>query len=176
MTSTSSQPHCLPTARRFWPTDGADAFRLQKLLAAAAHRATKLAAYGDREGEAWVDYFTRHFPPGRRTQADAKLLWTDWRTALLKTDSPGPGVAVTHGQPHAHWMREDGRLVLNLEDMWDDFASSVESLIAQLRESLKRTEIVLNRWHRSRTEVRQFGVNTTASASASVVVVPPPGA
>jgi hypothetical protein len=73
-------------------------------------------------------------------------------------------------------MREDGRLVLNLEDMWDDFASSVESLIAQLRESLKRTEIVLNRWHRSRTEVRQFGVNTTASASASVVVVPPPGA
>jgi len=159
---------------KVWPMDGATAFREHKLLAAAVHRATKLAAYGSEgEGQAWTDYLTRHFPPGRRTEADAKLLWKDWRTALLKLDSPGPGVGVTHGQPHAHWTRDDGRLILNLEDAWADFATSVESLIASLRASPKRAEVVLNRWHKSRWEVVEVAVGmnasvaTTATATAS---------
>ena len=153
-----------------WPKRGATAFRLHKLLAAAVHRATKLAGTGDKEGEAWVAYFVEHFPEGRNGEADARLLWKDWRTALLKTDAPGPSVAVTHGQSHAHWVREDGRLVLNLEDMWADFAVSVESLIASLRASPERTEVVINRWRR--WEVVQIGVTTTASVAAATVIAP----
>lgn len=156
-----------------WPTDGADALRQHKLLAAALHRATKLAATGDGEGKGWVAYFVTHFPEGRNDDTDAKLLWKDWRTALLKLDSPGPGVGVTHGQPDAHWTRQDGRLILNLEDMWADFAASVESLIAHLRETPDHGAVVLDRWRKTQWTVEQVGV-ATASFSTTWVTLGPP--
>lgn len=171
---TQLQGALLSDRPRRWPKRGETAFRQHKLLAAAVHRATKLAATGNKEGEAWVRYFVEHFPGGRNDPDDARLLWKDWRTALLKQDSPGPGVGVTNGQSHAHWSREDGRLLLNLEDMWTDFSASVESLIAQLREKPDRAAIVLDRWRKSQWTVEQVGV-ATASFSTTRVVLGPPG-
>ena len=73
------------------PDEGEEAFQQHKLLAAAVHRATELDRQdAESETEAWVRYVTAHFPPGRNDADDARLLFGDWRSALLKRDSvPG---------------------------------------------------------------------------------------
>lgn len=62
------------------------------------------------------------------------LLFVDWRTSLLKDDTPGHGCPITHGQSFAHWGHDQaGRLCINLEDMWTEFEQSVDHLIGYLR-------------------------------------------
>jgi len=123
--------------RPLGPNEGSEALRQHKVLAAAVHRAAKLDERGkDSETTAWIRYLTRHYPIGRNSEADAKLLWVSWRTSLLKEGTPGPRVAVAHGQPVIHWtVEQDGTLCLNLEDAWDDFAASVDSFVSSLRTS-----------------------------------------
>lgn len=175
--------------RAFTPEEGAAAFQAHKLLASDVHRAAKLNRRGSdgSETEEFVRYVAEHFPDGRNGKADARLLWTDWRTSMLKESTPGPLIAVTHGQAHAHWYREpDGRLCLNLEDMWDDYAESVEDFIDGLRADAERRKVVLERWRKTTVDVRQLlrpvggapAVGATA-VSASVgdaftVFKPPP--
>ena len=81
------------------PEHGHLAFMSHVLLASVVHNATRLDQYGaESQTGAWVRYLTSYFPPGKNSEPDARLLWTDWRTALLKKQAPGPGVLVTHGQ------------------------------------------------------------------------------
>ena len=75
-----------------WPRTGATAVRDHKILVSEILRTAKLAATGDGDGKAWVAYVTEHYPQARNSETDARLLWKDWRMALLKTGSPGPGV------------------------------------------------------------------------------------
>ena len=133
----------------------------------------------------WVRYITEHFPTDRNDATDAKTLWVDWRTSLLKRNAPGPGITVTHSQPHAHWHREpSGTLCLNLEDMWEDFVASVEHFIAAMRVSNpERRKAVLRRWQESTFDVRQListdaglwaGASAvSASASSSITAIDP---
>jgi hypothetical protein len=139
------------------PSQGEEAFQQHKLLAAAVHRAAKLDERGsESETESWVRYIVEHFPKERNSEADARLLFADWRTSLLKNGTPGPKVPITHGQSHAHWGRDsEGRLCLNLEDVWNDYAASVESFVAQLHSSPRR-KIVLDRWRKQRWTVEPF--------------------
>lgn len=91
------------------PDQGEEAFRQHKLLASAVHRASRLDARGsESETEAWVRYMSEHFPPSRNSPSDARLLFVDWRTSLLKDDTPGPRVSITHGQSFAHWGPRSG--------------------------------------------------------------------
>src|SRR5947208_2407136 len=102
------------------PGDGDEAFERHMLLATRIHRAAGLAQRGDGQGEGWVQYFVNYFPPRRSLADDARLLWNEWRTPLLKHETPGHGVSMTHGQPFVHWQRdqETGDLCINLESMW----------------------------------------------------------
>jgi hypothetical protein len=158
--------------RPLGPGDGDEAFQQHKLLAAAVHRAAKLDQRGsESETESWVRHIVDHFPEGRNGEADARLLFADWRTSLLKNGTPGPRVPITHGQPHAHRARDtEGRLCLNLEGAWDDYAASVESFMADLHTSPRR-QIVLDRWRKQRWTVEPFSA-IDMIASATVMDAP----
>ena len=108
------------------PGEGERAFERHQLLAIRFHRVARLNQPWEKkyEGRGWIRFFTEHFPRG---DGHAELLWTDWRVTLLKDDSTGPGVSVTHGQPDAHWQisHPSGRLIIDLESMWDDYEASI---------------------------------------------------
>jgi hypothetical protein len=130
------------------PEDGALAFLSHKLLSGEVLRAAKLdQTKPESETDAFVRYVASYFPKGRgRGDADAaRDLFKDWRTSLAKLDSPGPTVPITHGQPWLHWQRDaQGRLCLNLEDAWQDYAYSVEQFVNFVRGSA-RHKIILKR-------------------------------
>jgi len=153
--------------------EGEEAFQQHKLLSAAVHRAAKLDEQkSESETAAWVRYVTRHFPAGHNDADDARLLFGDWRTSLLKKDTPGPGVAITHGQSAIHWQRDQqGRLCLNLEDTWDDYAASVGSFVEYLRDSARR-KVVLARWRKQGWVVEPFIPAIEALAGATVINMP----
>jgi hypothetical protein len=160
--------------------DGPAAVQQHKLLASDVHRAAKLNAHkrDEKEGQQWVRYVTEHFPESRNGAEDAVALWTDWRTALLKRNTVGPLVTITHGQSHAHWYREpSGALCLNIEDLWDDYESSVEHFVAHARQAERdRRDAIIKRWKASTFDIRQLigtdlGMITSASAVSSVTVI-----
>jgi hypothetical protein len=139
------------------PEDGDVAFERHKLLAARIHQAAGLAQTGKGDGQGWIQYLTGYFPAGRRGEADAKLLWDEWRCPLLKEGRPGTGVSITHVQPHLHWKRErGGGLCIDLESMWADFEYSVDGLVAFLKAEPGRAKIVLERWRKQSWTVRPF--------------------
>jgi hypothetical protein len=156
------------------PSQGAEAFQQHKLLAATVHQASKLDARAhESETGAWLRYVTSHFPAQRNSEQDARVLWTDWRTSLLKHGAPGPSVLITHGQPAAHWLRDgSGRLCIDLESMWDDFAASVRQFVAFLRTPPDRREVALERALRSHVTVEIVHL-TSISAPASGWAGPP---
>jgi hypothetical protein len=155
------------------PDEGDEAFRQHKLLATAVHRAAKLDRQdSESETDAWVRYLSSHYPAGRNGRDDARLLFGDWRTSLLKEDTPGAGIAITHGQSSIHWQLDTrGRLCLNLEDAWDDYAASANSFVAHLQTSPRR-KIVLNRWRKQRWVVEPFVPAVGALAGATVMDMP----
>ena len=162
------------------PGEGAAAFQFHKLLATTVHQASKLDARAqDNETGAWVRYLTSYFPAGRNGEQDAKLLWVEWRTSLLKVGAPGPNVLVTHGQPKAHWLRDTtGRLCLDLESMWTDFAASVDAFVTFLATAPDRREITLERSLRSAVAVEVVHLSTVSAPASgwagplSLVVAP----
>jgi len=143
--------------RPLGPDEGEEAFRHHKLLAAEVHRASRLdRRANESETESWIRYVMGHFPGGRNGEAEARVLWSDWRTSLLKQNTPGGGVVVTHGQPTIHWVCDQHRrLCVNLDDAWDDFESSVDSFVAHLQTSPRRN-IVLRRWRKAAWTVEAF--------------------
>ncbi len=159
------------------PDQGEEAFHQHKLLATAVHRASRLdRRSSDSETDAWVRYMSEHFPPTRNDPSDARLLFGDWRTSLLKDDSPGSLVPITHGQSHAHWRRDEhGRLCINLGDMWAGFEHSVDHFIGYLRATDERRSIVLSRWRQTTIVVEPFGEIALASAMAPGLRLMPPG-
>jgi len=71
------------------PEHGHLAFTSHVLLASAVHNATRLDQYGaETQTGAWIRYLSSYFPAGKNSDVDARLLWTDWRTALLKKQAP----------------------------------------------------------------------------------------
>lgn len=160
------------------PGQGTEAFAQHKLLTTIVHRAVLLDERGsESQTRSWIRYFVEHFPPGRNDADDAKLLWKDWRTHLLKHDSPGPMVLVTHGQPLAHWRRDsDGRLCIDLESMWADYAASVDHFLAYLQATPERAAVALERRRADEWKVHPVTFSTlttpvsgaTAMASATV--------
>jgi hypothetical protein len=160
--------------------DGNAAVQQHKLLASDVHRAAKLNAHNrdEREGQQWVRYVTEHFPDGRNGVDDAEALWTDWRTALLKRNTVGPLITITHGQSHAHWYCEpSGALCLNIEDLWADYESSVEHFIAAARKAERdRRDAIIKRWKASTFDIRQligsdFGMLASATAVSAVTII-----
>jgi hypothetical protein len=144
------------------PTQGHEAFERHQLLAIRFHRAARLNAPGEGEQRSWMRYFDEHFPRGAE---HAELLWVRWRIALVKDEYPGPGVAISHGQPHAHWqMVEPGGLFINLESMWDDFEASVDSFIETLRRDDARLMAAVEWWRK-----RQYSVQGVALAPSSAM-------
>jgi hypothetical protein len=157
------------------PEDGEEAFRQHQVLATAVHRAVKLIQGGSEgEGAAWIRYFVEFFPPGRNGREEARLLWRDWRTGLVKSETPGPRVKMSHGQSQVHWVRDrDGALGVNLEDMWDDFVQSVDRLIDALRNDKALRAAVFGRFAKQRITVQPFlpagsGAAAAGATSASV--------
>src|SRR5207253_9662649 len=85
----------------------------------------------------------------------------------------GPGVAITHGQSAIHWQRDQqGRLCLNLEDAWHDYAGSVDSFVEYLRASPRR-RVVLARWRKQRWVVEPFIPSLDALRGATGMNLPP---
>jgi hypothetical protein len=148
------------------PDQGRDAFERHQLLAIRFHRAARLNAPREGERAGWRLYFREHFPRG--DDKEAKLLWDRWRCALIKDEYPGPGVAISHGQPHAHWkVVEPGGLFINLESMWDNFEESVDSFIEMLdREPARRVGAI--EWWTNRQYSVQGVALTLPTATASV--------
>lgn len=154
--------------------NGREAMQQHKLLAAAVHRASRLhRRKQDNETEAWVRYVTDFFPAGHNDEADARLLFDGWRTSLLKDDRPV--VPITHGQSEAHWVREDGRPCLNLEDAQADYEYSVERFIEHLQANPERRRIALDRMRESSWEVRNLSALASATTVAgSFTIIPAP--
>ncbi len=162
------------------PGEGDEALQQHKLLAAAIHRASGLAAYGsESETDGWVRFVTEHFPEGKNDSADARRLFGDWRTSLLKKGTPGPRVLVTHGQSSTHWI-SDGqrRLCINLEDMWGDFEHAAAHFVESLKVNEGRRKVVLDRWRLQAWDVVRFsalaGATVIESAHAVTAGRPPP--
>jgi hypothetical protein len=155
---------------RLEPGEGNEAFQQHKLLASAVHRAARLdQRASESETDAWVRYVAEQFPPGRNDAADAKRLFAHWRTPLLKDDTPGAGLVITHGQPALHWQRDgDGRLCIDLESMWADFESSVDHLIEYLRTTPDRRIVALKRWRESAWSVQAFQFASVSNATMPV--------
>jgi hypothetical protein len=174
------------------PDEGARAFQEHKLLAAAIQRVTLLDRHkSESETDAWVRYFVRCFPSPRNGAADARLLFGDWRTSLIKDGAPGARVVMAHGQANAHWIWDTrDRLSIDLESMWDDFERSLGEFEKYLREDPTRRAIALDRFRKKGTfsveELipRDFGALAgatvfdssgafSASASSSLSVIKP---
>jgi hypothetical protein len=141
--------------RPLGPKDGDEAFDRHILLAVRIHRAAGLnARASDREGQAWTRYFASYFPEGRNSPEDAAFLWKEWRTRLLKHESPR---GIAHGQSGAHWYPlPDGGFCVNLESMWDDFEDSVDRFVEALKGDESRRTEVMRRWRERSWTVKQF--------------------
>ncbi|MGZ8739940.1 MAG: hypothetical protein ACXWZ8_05035 [Gaiellaceae bacterium] len=157
------------------PEQGDEAFERHQLLAIRFHRAARLNdRAGDREGQGWSRYFKEHFPRG---DAHAELLWHKWRVPLLKDDTPGVGIAITHGQPQIHWEMTGAGLCVDLESMWDDFEQSVNAFVGSLERDAKRRKVALERWSARQWTVQpvvKTGVVVLqASAAGSATAIAP---
>lgn len=152
------------------PDQGFEAFERHLLLASRFHHAAKLNAPEQGERAAWRQYFGEHFPRG---EEHALLLWESWRNTLLKEETPGSGVLISHGQPHGHWRVFDpGGLYVNLESMWDDFEESVDSMVALLAADPERRSRSIEWWASRQWSVQLFTLlpalmTTSASAASS---------
>lgn len=161
------------------PHQGAEAFMQHKLMASTIHQATRLdARAAESETGGWVRYFTSYFPEPRNTESDARILWTDWRTSLLKDGAPGPAILLTHGQPAIHWQRDSLlRLCIDLESMWADFDASLDTFLNTPESSPDRRAVVLQRAERSQVtvEIVQItGIGAPASGWVPGVSLTPP--
>lgn len=130
-----------------------EAFDQHLLLAVRVHRAALLNQEGDKEGEGWTQFVTAYFPPGRNGPDEARLLWKEWRTALVKNE-PG-GVSLRHGRPDLHWKLDGhGDPIINLESMADDFEYAVDQFIQALAADEKRAVVVRDRWQKRAWTIR----------------------
>jgi hypothetical protein len=158
------------------PEEGEEAFKEHKNLASEILRAALLDKQdAETERAAWVRYIRNYFPVRRRTRRDAELLWKEWRCALIKKDAPRGDVTVSHGKQGSpiHWKRgTNGRLNINLEDMWRDFERSVDKFIAYLDGNDGRRAVVLGRLPGHLRSIEFFRAPASALAGATVYAVP----
>jgi len=135
------------------PDQGREAFGRHQLLAIRFARASRLNVAGLQIGEqnGWIRYFEDHFPRGSE---HAKRLFEKWRTTLVKDEMPGRGVAITHGQPQAHWQITASGLVVDLESMWDDFEASVDRFLAEIEADDEHRSRVLSHFEKTRWTVQ----------------------
>jgi hypothetical protein len=134
------------------------AFERHQLLAARFVRVARLdRAPGAKTREGWHSFFREHFPRGGE---HARLLWTDWRNPLLQRGTTGVLVTITHGQPDLHWRLNEAAqgvaLVVDLESMWDDFASAVGSFVDACVADRPRARRALRRWRASTWTAQQL--------------------
>jgi hypothetical protein len=127
--------------------DGVRAFELHQLLAIRFTRLSRLSAPSKvkGDGERWRLLLSEHSPRGEEHE---HLLWTQWRSGLLKNDAPGPDIAVAHLEPEAHrtFVSPGNKLLLNLESLWDEYEGTVVSLVAACATNEILCERVLTRW------------------------------
>lgn len=138
-----------------------------RLLARSFHRLARLPQRhpDDKQGRAWASFFADYVP---RLRAHGPVLWTDWRTPLLKDDAPGPGVIVGHGEPDAHCATFGDRLFVDLESAITDFIAALDALLARCANDDGLRAIVLRNWRSTQWTVQAF---TGYSASATPVAV-----
>jgi hypothetical protein len=157
--------------RPLGPEDGDEAFDCHILLAVRIHRAAGLnARASDREGQAWRRYFVAYFPEGRNSDADANFLWKEWRTEMLKHESPR---GIAHGQSGAHWYPlPEGGFCVNLESMWDDFEFSVDRFLEALQADERHRTEVLRRWRERSWTVRRIELHPSERLFPSETLYP----
>jgi len=148
----------LRTTRPLRADDSDLAFERHQLLAARFVRVARLGrAPGAKTREGWHSFFRDHFPRG---DEHARLLWTDWRKPLLQRGTNGTRITITHGQPDVHWRLHDGAhgvaIVVDLESMWADFASGVESFVLACAADRPRARRALRRWRASTWTAQQL--------------------
>lgn len=148
----------LRTSRPLQAGDSELAFERHQLLAARFVRVARLdRAPGAKTREGWHSFFRDHFPRG---DEHARLLWSAWRKPLLQRGTTGTRVTITHGQPGVHWRLQDGphgvAIVVDLESMWDDFASAVGSFVDACGADRSRARRALRRWRASTWTAQQL--------------------
>jgi hypothetical protein len=152
------------------PQQGVEAFERHQLLAIRFHRAARLnGRAGDCEGQGWSRYFAEHFPRG---DTQARLLWSEWRVPLLKDETPGKGIAITHGQPQTHWKMTDRGFCIDLESMWDDYEQSVDNFVAMLASEAGRRRVGIDRWRARQWTVQPVQLVPSESLMPSDSLVP----
>jgi hypothetical protein len=155
------------------------------LLAIRFHRLVRLtkARKKDSDGATWVAFFQAHVP---HLADHAWTLWKDWRTALLKDDSPGPGVVISEHskEPHPHGqIIEAGKVFIDLESAVDDCMAAVDSLLKACADDAELCATVIRNWRATQWGVWTFqweagppaagtalGVLHVLSASASASI------
>jgi hypothetical protein len=141
------------------PEQGDVAFERHQLLAVRFHRASRLnGRASEGEGVTWRRYFDEHLVRGAQ---HADLLWREWRKPLLKDETPGQGIAISHGQPLLHWKMSSHGLYLNLENLWADYVESVEHFVGMLDTNAARRKVALDRWNKLRWSVQMVTVPAT---------------
>ena len=155
---------------------GEEAFDQHLLLAIALHRVSRLhKSSGESDTKGWIRYVTDFFPSGHNGEAEAFVLWDQWRCTLLKDEQPV--IPISHGQSHGHFRYDShGRLYLNLEDLWVDYEHSVERFIEHLREDEDRREVALERWRKRAWQVETVTFAdepSTEYATTTASITPP---
>ena len=99
------------------------------LVALRFHRLVRLTKVRKKEGDgaAWEAFFAAHVP---NLAAHGRTLWADWRTKLIKDDTPGTLVAIGEGDPRSHGNVYEGKVFVNLESVADDYIAAVDSVMA----------------------------------------------
>jgi hypothetical protein len=138
--------------RDLTPQQGFHALECHQLLTVRFHRASRINAPATGERKGWHQFFSEHFPRGNE---HAELLWVRWRNALVKDAYPGPGIAISHGQAHAHWQVSGAGLFINLESMWGDYEQSIDSMISMLDADDARRAQSLDWWRAWRWTVQR---------------------
>lgn len=148
--------------------EGLLAFKAHKPLAGAILRAgllSKTSSYG--EGDAFRAFIESYHPSGRNGAKEAAVLWKDWRTSMLKKDTPGPLVGLTHGRKPGHWTWSSGRLIIDLDYMWDDFESGVDRFVDSLRVDRARRRVVLDRFGKQEWTVVKTPIPASFTTTAA---------
>lgn len=155
--------------------EGLLAFKAHKPLAETILRAGLLNKTGsDGEGDAFRAFIEDYHPSGRNGSKEAAVLWKDWRTSMLKKNTPGDRVGLSHGRKPGHWTWSNGRLIIDLDDMWDDFESGVDRFVDSLRGDRARRRVVLDRFGKQEWTVVEIpvGFGGAQAVSANSVSVP----
>lgn len=123
------------------------------LVALRFHRLVRLTKVRKKEGDgaAWEAFFAAHVP---NLAAHGRTLWADWRTKLIKDDTPGTLVAIGEGDPRSHGNVYEGKVFVNLESVADDYIAAVDSVMAACGKDEDLARTLVTKWRATQWTVQ----------------------